>query len=490
MKSTSGSFAEKSESHFEAVPRRSDVRRVFIALALAACDKPAAAPHDSASSVSDSGSDSASVSDSGSVPEAAAAAQIDPDGDDDPEDPGTGVRPTSGKFTRVGRTWLSLSRVCDLTVFDGALYGAHAYAPLGVDGATITKYEHASESARAGDAGRATNKFSVAFDWNRPGEPAGGGGAGQGFVRVHAFSQKLWVADADPPYDGFGIVDQGTEGYVFVSDEHGVFAKAQNPAKADETERTKKVHFRPPKTAIIIPRAYHDIDVIHFRGKTWASTGSVPPTERAWHGSSPGALNALDEEKNRFQYVVGYPSDANSDVWRLTYMVRFKDKLYAGIQEYYPRETNDFVVFDGTTLEGKRVTHGGGAETLRWYADRGSLYWITIDKDGHGALRVTRDGETWREIALPSTAGRPADVVRFRDGLVVLAQHALMKLDVDGPAEGGTSQARTSTLTTIATWDDKKLFAVDDIYCAPPLAVYDGDLYAGSQKDGALYRFE
>ena len=65
-----------------------------------------------------------------------------------------------------------------------------------------------------------------------------------------------------------------------------------------------------------------------------------------------------------------------------------------------------------------------------------------------------------------------------------------MKLDVDGPAEGGTSQARTSTLTTIATWDDKKLFAVDDIYCAPPLAVYDGDLYAGSQKDGALYRFE
>ena len=31
-------------------------------------------------------------------------------------------------------------------------------------------------------------------------------------------------------------------------------------------------------------------------------------------------------------------------------MVRFKDKLYAGIQEYYPRETNDYVVFDGDKL--------------------------------------------------------------------------------------------------------------------------------------------
>jgi hypothetical protein len=440
------------------------VRRLFLAILLAGCDKPATTPHDSAS-VSDSGSDADSGSISDSAPEAATA-QIDPDGDDDPEDPGTGARPTSGKFTRVGRTWLSLSRVCDLTVFDGALYGAHAYAPLGVDGATITKYEHA------------TNKFSVAFDWNRPGEPTGGGGAGQGFVRVHAFSNKLWVADADPPYDGFGILDQGTEGYVFVSDEHGVFAKAQNPAKADDTERTKKVHFRPPKTAIVIPRAYHDIDVIKFRGKVWASTGSVPPTERAWHGSSPGALNALDEEKNRFVYFAGYPNDATSDVWRLTYMVRFKDKLYSGIQEYYPREVNDFVVFDGTKLEGKRITDAGGAETLRWYADRGTLYWITIDKDGRGVLRATRDGETWREISLPSKAGRPADVVRFRDGLVVLAERALMKLD-----EG-------DVLTNIATWDDKKLFAVDDIYCAPPLAVYDGDLYAGSQKDGALYRFE
>ena len=435
------------------------MRRLLLALLLAACDKPpAAAPaHDSAPAP-DAASDADPASDAGD----AATAQIDPDGDDDPEDPGTGVRPASAKLVRVGHTWLSLSRICDLTPFDGALYAAHAYVPLGVDGATITRYDH--------------EHITVAFDWNRPGEPTGGGGAGQGFVRVHAIGGRLYVPDADPPYDGFGLVDRGTEGYVFESDEHGAFAKAQNPARKDD-ERPRKVHFRPPKTALLVPRAYHDLDVIRFRGKIWASTGSVPPTERAWHGSSPGALNALDEAKGRFQYVIGYPRDATSDVWRLTYMVRFRDRLYAGIQEYYPREPNDYVVFDGETLEGKRVTDEGGAETLRWYADRGSLYWITLDKDGSGKLRVTRDGASWRVLALPPDAGRATDVVRFRDGLVVLAERALLRLDGE-------------TFTPIATWDDKKLFAVSDFYCAAPLAVYENELYAGSQKDGALYRFE
>jgi hypothetical protein len=395
--------------------------------------------------------------------------QKEPDGNDDEADAGAGEGNVLGanlRLTRVGRTWGSLTRICDLTAFDGALYGAHAVAPLGVDGATITRYD------------RGTDKLTVAFDWNRPGEPAQGGGGGQGFVRVHAISGRLYVPDADPPYDGFGIVDPGTEGYVFVSDEHGAFARATNPARPGD-ERPKKQHFRPPRTALIVPRAYHDIDVVRFQGKIWVSTGSVPPNERAWRGSSPGALSVLDEATSRFSYVAGYPADATRDVWRLTYMVRFRDLLYAGIQEYEPREVNDFVVFDGSTLTGKRVTSEGGAQTLRWYADRGSLYWIAIDKDGIGRLRVTRDGASWETVELPEGVGRPADIVRFRGELVVLTENALLRL-------GSGSESPT----TLATWDDRKLFAVTDLYCAAPLAVYQGDLYAGSQKDGALYRFE
>jgi hypothetical protein len=123
------------------------------------------------------------------------ATTIDPDGDDDPVDPGTGTVPATARWIKVGTPPLALTRICDLTPLGDALYMAHARQPLGSDGATITRY-------RPTDA----KPFSVAFDWNRRGEPTRGGGAGQGFLRVHAIDGRLHVADADPPYNGLGIV--------------------------------------------------------------------------------------------------------------------------------------------------------------------------------------------------------------------------------------------------------------------------------------------
>lgn len=405
----------------------------------------------------------------------AGTAQMDPDGNDDRGEPGAGVIPKRAHFEKVGRTWASLTRICDLVPLGDALYAAHAVAPLGIDGATITKYRK-SELADGGTG----QSLTIAFDWNRPGEPSKGGGAGQGFARIRSIDGRLWVPDSDPPYDGFGILDHGTEGYVFVSDRAGNFAKATGE------------HHHPPGFpgpdaggAAVVPRAYHDLDVIRFRGKVIASTGSVPPNERAWSGPAPGALNVLSDDGKRFVYRAGYPERADGDVWRLTFMVRYRDALYAGIQEYYPREANDFVVlsppagateWDARDLHAVRVSELGGAETLRFYADRGSLYWVAIDKDGQGKLRVTRDGVEWHEIRLPDGAGRPADVTRFRDGLVVLAEHGLFAL------------SPTEQLTEVASWTDAKTFAVDDLFCAPPLAVYRDDLYAGSQKDGSLMR--
>jgi hypothetical protein len=94
---------------------------------------------------------------------------------------------------------MALQRICDLTALGDALYASHANQPLGTDGATITRYQ-------PDDAKR---PFAVAFDWNRPGEPTKGGGAGQGFLRVHAIGGRLFVPDTDPPYAGFGIADPG-----------------------------------------------------------------------------------------------------------------------------------------------------------------------------------------------------------------------------------------------------------------------------------------
>jgi hypothetical protein len=186
-------------------------------------------------------------------------------------------------------------------------------------------------------------------------------------------------------------------------------------------------------------------------------------------------------------YEVGYPFPYKQGVWRLGFMVRFKDRLYAGIQDYDGREPNDYVVFapppdsERITQEDirpARVTERGGALTLRWYADRGKLYWITLEKSGAGVLRVTSDGDHWEDVPLPDAAGRPTDVVRFRDGLVVLAERALVRLDTE--AKGAEIVARAEGKASP--------FEITDAFCAAPLAVLDGELYAGGQRDGALFR--
>lgn len=429
----------------------------------------AAAAAPAAALASDAAPEDAGASDA--APEAAAPSQLDPDGDDDPQDLGAGAIPPRLRFERVGRPPLALQRICDLTPLGDALYAAHANLPLGTDGATITRY-------RPGDP----KPFAVAFDWNRPGEPTTGGGGGQGFLRVHATGGRLLVPDADPPYAGFGIADRGTEGYVFVSDDAGVFAPARQPGH------------RPPPTAAVLPRAYHVIDAIRFRGRLFAATGSAPPTESAWGDFAPGALHAEGDAGARWPFEVGYPPPLPGakpkwirGVWRLTFMVRFRDRLYAGIQAFDPREPNDYVVFEpGETLRAFRATRGGGAQTLRWYADRGSLYWIAFSAGEGVRLRVTPDGSSWEDVALPPDAGRPTDITRYRDGLVVLTERGLYRL----PESGGGAVTRLADVDADRDGGppSKSPFELTNGMCASPLAVFQDTLYAGGQRDGALYR--
>lgn len=452
-----------------------------VATTTASADAGAAQPS-SASSASPSapGAPTTAGADAGAD---APVATIDPDGDDEPEDPGEGRAPAKGAFTKVGTPPLALTRICDLTPFGGALYMAHANQPLGTDGATITRFDPRDDK----------RPFKVAFDWNRPGEPVKGGGGGQGFLRVHAIGGRLLVSDADPPYNGLGLVENGTEGYVFVSSTSGAFAPPRAP------------HFRPPAApdlanpdsegAGVLPRAYHVIDVVKYRGALWASTGSVPPTERAWRGPSPGALHRANADGSRWIYEVDYPYPYQNGVWRLTFMVRFRDRLYAGIQDYDGRDPNDYLYFapsarpraEGTPILTRedihpvRVTDTGAAGTLRWWVDTKAsphrLYWIAWGRDGV-RLRVTTDGDTWKPIPLPDGAGRPTDVKRFRDAVVVLAERGLYRIDGD-----------TVAPEPIARLEEKKSpFELTDFFCGAPLAVLGGELYAGGQRGGTLYR--
>jgi hypothetical protein len=393
-----------------------------------------------------------------------------PDGNDEVADTTPGPAPDHGHFTRVGRAPNGLRRICDLQSFAGRLYAAHALVPLGADGATVTTYDPTGTK----------QPFRVAFDWNRPKEPSRGGGGGQGFLRLRALGGRLYVPDADPPYAGFGLVDGGTEGYVFVSDTEGRFAAARSP------------HHRPPsaplspvgKGAIVIPRAYHVLDVIEYEHQLLVSTGSVPPKERAWRGHSPGALHQVTQDGKSAPFLVGFPQPYDARVWRLTFLTRFGGRLLAGLQDYEGTSPWDYAVLDSlgdeshaATVRGVRVTPSGAAQTLRWYADGGALYWIAWNRDGVG-LRRSVDGKTWSLLTLPEEVGLPTDILRFRGALWVLAERGLVRLDATGP--------RVVALST----EHKAPFVMNDTFCAAPLAVHQGQLYAGGQRDGALYRLD
>lgn len=410
---------------------------------------------------------------------AVALAQAETDGNDLRPSASSAALPTRGRFERVGRPRGALRRTCDLTPFGGALYLAQANTPLGSDGARVFRYAPGP------------SPFSLAFDWNRPGEPARGGGGGQGFLRVRALEGRLAVPDADPPYGGLNAVDPGAEGYVFLSDRQGRFEPARAPGHrlprvADLT--------RDRAGAAVLPRAYHVIDVIRWRGRWIASTGSVPPGERAWRGSAPGALHVGDDRAARWTFARAYPERASGDAWRLTYLTRFHGRLYAGLQDYEGREPNDLVVFDAPpaappaawTQRALRVTPQGGAHTLRWFVDQGRLWWITLERDGRGHVRYTDDGEAWRELALGAGVGAPTDLLRWRGALVLLTEQGLFRVD----GEGVQRVAPPPTMSTLARGRRRQVshFARDDLFCASPLAVFRDELYAASQRDGSLWR--
>lgn len=399
-----------------------------------------------------------------SAPAPSPPPQIDRDGNDESAADAIAL-PEHGHFEKVGRQWAALHRVCDFAVQGGALYMAHATRPLGFGGATLTRY---TPSAK--------RPFSLVFDWNREHEPHKGGGGGQGFLRIRRIDGRLYVPDADPPYLGLGLA-AGVEGYVFESDASGVFAHPRRP------------HHLPPAApvdghagAIVLPGAIHDFDVIRYRGRLYASTSAVvPPTATA--SSSPGALFTPGDKPGRWRVAYTYAGAPGEASVRLGYMTRFRDRLYVAVSPLYDFDRHDFVVFkpprDATALEAEyakavQVTKSGGAHTLRWYADRGRLYWITIGADG-GQLRVTKNGDAFRVLALPGDAGSPSDVLRVGQHLLVLAERGLYELS-------------KGAFRKLAPAPAKSVFKVDDAYCAPPLVVFDGALYAGGQHRGALWR--
>lgn len=391
--------------------------------------------------------------------------QLDPDGNDEIPS-GDLVIPERAHFEKVGRHWAALQRICDFAVLGEALYMAHATRPLGLTGATITRYQPDAKPP-----------FSLGFDWNREGEPEPGGAGGQGFLRLRLIDGRLYAPDADPPYLGLETM-KPFEGYVFASDAHGTFASVRMPG-----HRLPRVVTDERSGAFVIPGAIHVFDVIRFRGKIYTSTSAaIPPNGTA--KSSPGTLLTPSAPGAPWEVAYTYAGAPGEASVRLGYMTRFRDRLYVAVSPIVGLDHHDYVVItpprgrdtiepgDATAVQ---ATPSGAAHTLRWFTDRGRLYWISVDAEG-GSLRVSDDGDHFRVIALPADAGAPSDMLRVGEHLLVLAERGLYELTDTGFA----LRARVA--------EQKTPFQVDDGYCSPPMIVFRGALYAGDQIRGALWR--
>ncbi len=441
------------------------MQRLATALILAACSVPKPSPVPGSPAPSSPAPRSTPAPSVSAAPAAAPVPplpppQIDPDGNDEVAVPAVTL-PERPRFTKVGRHWSALHRICDFAERAGVLYMSHATAPLGYTGATLTRYDP-----------RQKDPFALLFDWNRTGEPETGGAGGQGFLRIRQIDGRLFVPDADPPYLGLGV-GFGVEGYVFASDAGGSFARVGRPGH------------RPPRGTILLPGAIHVFDVIRFRNSLYASSGAVIPP-KATASRSPGVLFVEGKKPDRWEVAYAYDGAPGEAAVRLGYMTRFKDRLYVAVSPLQGIDRHDYVVLappeDATEISAQharavQATGSGGAHTLRWYADRGRLYWITIGADG-GELRVTSDGDRWERVLLPAEAGRPTDVLRVGERLLVMAERALVEIGAAGPS-------------VLAQVDEKKTpFALDDGYCAAPLTVFDGRIFVGDQRRGALWTLE
>lgn len=446
-------------------------RRPFAwALLIASCNAPPPSPSAPPAPAPSASASAPSASASATPPKAPVPAkpkQLDEDGNDEVAAPALTL-PERPRLTKVGRHWSALQRICDFAVRDGVLFMAHATSPLGYTGATITRYDPKQKEP-----------FALVFDWNRPGEPEQGGAGGQGFLRIRDIEGRFYVPDADPPYLGLGVAF-GVEGYVFTSSASSRFEPVGRPGH------------RPPRApsaerggSILLPGAIHVFDVIRFRGKRYASSGAVVPP-KATASRSPGVLFVEGDKPDRWDVAYSYDGARGEAAVRLGYMTRFKDRLYVAVSPLYGIDRHDYVVLsppkDATALAPEharavQVTDSGGAHTVRWFADRERLYWITVGGDG-GELRVTEDGDQWTRVALPADAGAPTDLLRVGERLLVMAERALLELGANGP------------LVLARVEDKKSPFALNDAYCAAPLTAFEGRVFVGDQRRGALWTLE
>ncbi len=346
--------------------------------------------------------------------------------------------------------------VCDIVPYHSALYVSHATSIINRAGARIHRYDpYAAEGQR----------WSLVFDYD------GHGRGGQGLPRVRSIGNRLVAVDGDSTSAGFfGLGRDWAETYLFSSDDAGVFS----PAIVDDTV---------PAGTRAAAMAFHLFDAIDYAGALITTGGMGVRDDRTdtwlaavWAGDPNDVILS---PRYRIGGVTG--------VLRTTYMHRFGGRLYIGFQNNERRARFDLAVLGGDPRDDDtpapvvaRITPDGGWLTRRFASGGGALYWVASGYRGDGRPgRVFRstDGATFSAVALPEAAGDAQDVAIGDGAVFVLTSTGLYRGNGDGagwklvaPAPAGDPFGRFEP------------------FCSAPLVAFDGALYAGSTRDGGLYR--
>jgi hypothetical protein len=386
-----------------------------------------------------------------------------PDGDDDgaPDLAAIAALATAPalRFERIEPAAGAHPRVCDIVGLGDAVYVATAVDPIALDGAHVDRYDPA---ARA---------WERVLDWDR------GGSAGvthevggQGFTRLRVIADRLWATDADAPeYGGFGLVEPGLEDYLFVSDTSGRFG----PLSAGK---------RPPGGTRVVTLSFHVLDVITYAGAVIATGGTVDAT-RAGGTPYPGGVFVGDVDAPVFRPRFFPGAGFQVGVVRTTTAHRFGGRLHLGLQNNERKIRWDVAVLTGDPRAPAaeppvlaRLTDEGGWITRRFASGGGRLFWIGA-RGGKGAVFASRDGLRFERLALPAGAGEPQDLLVANDTRWLLATSGLWR-----------ATGADDTFVRVADAPPDDAFGRGNAFCSAPLAAAGGTLWAGSTRDGALYR--
>lgn len=276
--------------------------------------------------------------------------------------------------------------------------------------------------------------------------------SGQGFLRIHAHSDRLFVPDADAPFTASIVFRLNIDGFVY-SFEPGAPAAAKRE---------------------VIPHVYHVFDTALLDGRIYASTGAYANSEIPYQAKrNPAALHLRDSADKPWRRVVECPQVAKgteTGVVRFTYLLPLENgTLLAGLTDW-----SNFLGGDGAVLiEGlpdqpkvRRIV-GLSGNTLRWFRWRHLIYQIS-ESAFVTHLNISADGGHSFAPVL-SAPPLPQSLATLNDALVLLADGA--------------------TFTAITAQNPKLRHHPHPLLSAP-LVVHRNQLWAADPQHGSLWSAE